>query len=282
MEPTAEDARAEAREDAAEELHDACYVYGIVALSDTGHDAESTVGQLPAVGGDPEARVEFVRHGDIAAAVSSLSTDRPLGRPEDLRAHAGVLNPLAASGAPVLPFRFGTVVADTRAVTDDVLARGHDTFVKALQRLKGRAQFTLRAVYEQDSVLREVLRERPDIVELRETVAGLPEDAAYYERVRLGELVAESLAMRQQKDTEDIERQLSPLADALVVSSAPAAEDAVADISLLVSDDRRAEFERTANDMARRWHGRIRMRLLGPLAPYDFVAEAMEGSEGVP
>jgi hypothetical protein len=192
-----------------------------------------------------------------------------------------VLNAVAASGAAVLPFRFGTVVTDAQAVTDDILARGHDTFVKALERLRGRAQFTLRAVYERDVVLREVLRERPDIVELRETVAGLPEDAAYYERVRLGELVAESVALRQKKDTEDIERRLGPLADALVVS-APAAEDAVADVSLLVSDDRRAEFEGTANDMARGWHGRIRMRLLGPLAPYDFVAEAMEGSEGVP
>src|SRR5689334_783301 len=101
MEPTAEDARTQDREDAAEELLDACYVYGIVGQPDAGHDADSTVGQLPAVGGDSEARVEFVRHRDIAAAVSPLHTDRPLGRPEDLRAHAGVLNTLAASGAPV-------------------------------------------------------------------------------------------------------------------------------------------------------------------------------------
>jgi gas vesicle protein GvpL/GvpF len=273
MAPTAENAQP-----AAGTAQSACYVYGVVAESAAGARLDT----LPAVGGDPDTRIGFVRHDDVAAAVSPLRADRPLGKPEDLRAHAGVLNTLAATGAAVLPFRFGTVLADERAVEDEVLASGRDSFVAALERLSGRAQFTLRAVYEQDVVLREVLDERPDIAELRKTVAELPEDAAYYERVRLGELVAESFEARRQRDAEDIERRLGPLADGVVVSE-PAAEDAVADVSFLVSDRRREDFERTADDLARRWHGRVRLRLLGPLAPYDFVAEAMEvEDEGEP
>jgi len=253
----------------------ACYVYGIVPASGTG----SAAGKLPAVGGDSEARVDYVRHEDIAAAVSPLNSDRPLGRPEDLRAHADVLNALAATGAPVLPFRFGTVLQDPRAVEEDVLAKGHATFVTALERLSGRAQFTLRAVYDEDALLREILTDRPDIAELREATAEMPEEAAYYQRVRLGELIVESISARREKDTADIKERLGPLADAMVVSEAPT-DDGVTDIAFLVSDDRRADFERTADALAGQWHTRIRMRLLGPLAPYDFVAEAMEEQEG--
>ena len=252
-----------------------CYVYGIVAASAT----DPAVEKLAAVGGDEETRVVYVRHSDVAAAVSSLPGDRPLGRPEDLRAHAEVLNTLAATGAPVLPFRFGTVLQDTHAVTEDVLAKGHDTFVKALERLNERAQFTLRATYDEDALLREIFADRPDIAELRESVGDMPEDASYYQRVRLGELIYESVAARREKDTETIKERLGPLADAMVVSEAPT-EDGVTDVAFLVSDNRRADFERTADRLAGDWQHRVRMRLLGPLAPYDFVAEAMEEHEG--
>ncbi len=254
---------------------EACYVYGVVSEP----DADAVVGELPAVGdGDSGARVGYVRHGGIAAAVSGLRGDRPLGTPADLRAHSRVLDTLAATGAPVLPFRFGTVLDDERAVAEEVLAGAHDAFAAALDRLRGRAQFTLRASYERDAVLREVLTEHPDIVELRDRTAGLPDEAARYERVRLGELVAEAVAAKREADTAELDRRLAPLADARTLSE-PAEEDGVTDASFLVAEDRRDAFERAAEELARRWSGRIRLRLLGPLAPYDFVADAMAGAE---
>lgn len=254
-----------------ETVREACYVYGVMAEPDT----RAEVGELPAVGGDPETRVHFVRHDGVAAVVSELrGAGRPLGTPDDLRAHAEVLDTLAATGAPVLPFRFGTVLGGRQAVEEEMLAQGRDAFAAALDRLRGRAQFTVRAAYDEDAVLREVLTERSDIAELRESVAALPEDAGYYERVRLGELVANAVDAKRGEDAAEIDRLLTPLADGTVMSQ-PAAEDGVADASFLVSDARRAEFEQAAEDLARRWHGRVRLRLLGPLAPYDFVAEAM-------
>lgn len=250
-----------------------CYLYGIVAESST----DARVGNLPVVGGDPGTRVGYVRHGALAAAVSRLRTNRPLGRPEDMRAHAEVLNTLAARGA-VLPFRFGTVFRDDQALVDDLLAGGHDAFAAALEQFDGRTQFTLRAIYDEEILLQAILADRPDIAELRDSIAELTEEAAYYQRVRLSELVYESIEARRVKDTQDIAERLGPLADAMSVSAAPT-EDGVADVAFLVSDERRADFERTADGLARGWHGRIRLRLLGPLAPYDFVAEAMREAE---
>lgn len=254
---------------------EACYVYGVVSEP----DADAVVGELPAVGdGDSGGQIGYVRHGGIAAAVSALRTDRALGTPRDLRAHSRVLDTLAATGAPVLPFRFGTVLGDEQAVADEVLAGGHDAFVAALDKLRGRAQFTLRGHYEQDAGLREVLAERPDIVELRDRTAALPDEAARYEQIRLGELVAEAVTAKREVDATEIDRRLSPHADASVLAE-PAAEDGVADASFLVPTARRAAFEEAAEKLARDWDGRVRLRLLGPLAPYDFVAEAMAEAE---
>src|SRR5690349_23647530 len=84
------------------------YVYGVVPS-----DVEV---QKNAKGvGDPPAKVDVVREGDVAALVSSIPVDNPLGRPEDLQAHAQLLDGTARV-APVLPLRFGAVMADADSV----------------------------------------------------------------------------------------------------------------------------------------------------------------------
>jgi hypothetical protein len=233
------------------------------------------VEDLPAVG-SADAKVTYVRHRGIAAVVSEVSADRPLGTPDDLRAHAQMLDSFAAASVPVLPFRFGTVLRDEQAVTDELLAAGYDDFVTALDRLEGSAQFTLKARYVQDEVLREVLAEQPEARRLREELNSMPEDAGYYRRIQLGQLMAEAIADKRDSDAVEIDRCLTPLAVA-VAPDEPAAADAVADVSFLVERERRRAFEQAAEDLARRWHGRIRLRLLGPVAPYAFVTEAMAG-----
>jgi hypothetical protein len=51
--------------------------------------------------------------------------------------------------------------------------------------------------------------------------------------------------------------------------------DHVLDVALLVLDDRREEFEDALENLAEKVHERVRLRLIGPVAPYDFAeAEA--------
>ncbi|AUA09600.1 gas vesicle protein [Streptomyces sp. SID8382] len=253
----------------------ACYVYGVVM----GDRADESVKGLPAVG-DPDAPVTLVRHGGQAAVVSEVPVDKPLGTPEDLRTHARVLDHLAAQGSPVLPFRFGTVMPDIAAVTDELLTEGHDDFARGLDRLRGRAQLTVRARYEQDAVLHEVVTEQPEARRLREELRGLPEEAGYEQRIELGRLVMDSIAAKRSVDALELDRRLAPYALASV-SEEPASSEGLVNASFLVDDAKRQAFEEAAEQLAEHWHGRVRMRLLGPLAPYDFVADALlEGKEG--
>ncbi|MCU7826296.1 GvpL/GvpF family gas vesicle protein [Kitasatospora sp. DSM 101779] len=250
----------------------ACYVYGIVPAGTRAPDG------LRGVTGPP-ARIDVVDRGRVAAVVSEVPVDRPLGTAADLRAHAGVLDTLAARHTAVLPIRFGSVVRDTRAVEEDLLAPYEREFHAALQRLAGHTQFTVRCDYREEELLREILADRADISGLREDVAELGDEAGHHQRVRLGELIADEVAARRDEDAGFLADCLAPHATAVAPSRPGAAEQGFT-TAFLVRDAGRAAFEQAAEGLARRWAGRLRIRLLGPLAPYDFATGIAEAAEG--
>ena len=250
----------------------ACYVYGVVS------DSAPEPAAAPGVG-DPPAPVVLVRHRGVAALVSEVDPTAALGSPADLRAHANVLDTVAQH-APTLPFRFGGVVRDVQAVTDELLDPFGDTFAAALEDLGDRAQFAVRGEYRQGAVLQEILAARPDIAKLNEQTKELSEEAGHYQRVQLGEMVAREMAARQQEDTSALIERLAPLTAAASANGVSA--DLAVDAAFLVDSGRRREFEAAVEELAHDWAGRIDLRLLGPLAPYDFVADLIEQAGGGP
>lgn len=240
----------------------ACYVYGIVPEGTRLPEGLRGVG-------DPAGEVTVVRHGRLAAIVSEVPADRPLGTRDDLLAHERVLDMVAAE-APVLPMRFGAVLTDVEAAAEELLAPHHDHFASALFELAGSAQFTVKGRYVRDTVLREVLAEEPEVARLREALRDLPEEAGYYDRIRLGELIAHAFARKRETDAQTLLDTLTPHAVAVSVHEPPG-EEGVVDVSFLVDHERQPRFERALEELGQRWDGRVRLRLLGPIAPYDFV-----------
>jgi hypothetical protein len=119
-------------------------------------------------------------------------------------------------------------------------------------------------------VLAEVVAADPEIAALSERTRGLPEDSAYGERVRLGELVARALDEKRAFDTDVLLEAVLPSVAAHHVRPGGGV-DHLLDVALLVDDDRRADFEEQLEGLAEDVHDRIRLRLVGPVAPYDFV-----------
>ena len=179
------------------------YVYGLIKAETEIPDGLAGLG--------PSGRVSTVAFGRVAAIVSDVPTDRPLGVRGDLVAHEMVLDAVAARDA-VVPMRFPAVVEE-HAVVDELLAPNEEHFVTLLENLEGRSQFTLTGRYEQDAVLREVLEGDEEIRALREKVRELPEDASYYDRVRLGELIVGALEQRREVEGAGIIDRLEPVRD---------------------------------------------------------------------
>jgi hypothetical protein len=215
--------------------------------------------------------VTLLRHGAIAAIVSDVRADQPLGTPADARAHANVIA-VMAEAVPVLPMRFGAVMADGDAIMAELLAPHHDALAATLARLDGHQQFTIKGKYIGQAALREVLSAEPEIMRLRQLLGGRNINIYNRESVRLGELVARALQRKRLADLQMLVDALQPYAAAIAPRTPSAADDAV-DAAFLVRRPQRPAFEQAAEELARHWRSRIRLRLLGPLAPYDFAGK---------
>jgi len=237
----------------------ATYVYGIVESS-----ARAPKGS--GIGGAPLAVVS----GDGAAAlVSDLPDgDVRMGRDEVLM-HAEVLDQALAEGT-VLPMRFGVVMDGSDDVRRQLLERHGEDLRNQLDDLAGKVEVNVRAVYEEDVVLREVVSSDSQIARLREAVRGQSEDATYYERIRLGELVAQAIERAREQDAQAIIELLAPETLAVDVA-APAHERVVVTASFLVERARLDAFDALLEAVARDQAGRIRFKLTGPRAPHSFV-----------
>jgi Gas vesicle synthesis protein GvpL/GvpF len=236
------------------------YVYGVVPGPGSSR---------PSLRGIDGAQVEFVDHGDVAAAVSEMVLDRPPGRRAELVAHTDVVNALSLAGS-VLPVQFGSIVGARASVVDEVLAPEHDRFVELLENLQGRHQFNLRATYVEDQILGEIVQTRPDIADLRRRTRDLPEGTMHPDLVRLGELVSQAMEHKREQDAEVILETVRPF----TLDEAPRAGGGVShllDMAVLVEDDRVHELEDGLEALAEAIHERIRLRLTGPVAPYDFA-----------
>src|SRR5581483_2441650 len=107
-----------------------------------------------------------------------------------------------------------------------------------------------------------------DVARLRElVVTGVGGQDA---RVRLGERVAQALADKRAGDAEHVRTVLARHALSGVDKPVRGADEVVS-LALLAARAQRDALEQAAQGLAAAWAGRARVRLLGPLAPYDFV-----------
>jgi hypothetical protein len=221
---------------------------------------------LTGIGGEP---VVVLPAGGVAAVVTQVEIERPLGRGADLLAYNSVLDALAQRSGPVVPVRFGSVLDDDDAVRAQLLLPEEQRFDEILGSLAGREQFLFSAEYDEQQLLTEVVRDEPAIAELRHRTKDLPPDAAYSDRVRLGELVSSAVAQRRDLDADRLLDDVLPLCVSYVVRPVSGLEP-VTDVALLVDATTREQLEHRLEVMAEEEHPRIRLRLMGPVAPYDF------------
>ncbi len=235
------------------------YVYGVVRAS-TPAPARAGIGGMA---------LETVAAGATAAIVSDVVADDLQAGREELVVHAHVLEDALASGV-VLPMRFGAVMADADAVRRDLLERHHDVLESQLAELEGKVELRLRAIFDETALMREVVRDNPEIAAMRDALRGQDDDATYYERIRLGEMVAAAVERACQAAERELLDALRPLA--LAVDSRGVGHERMAfNGSFLVERDRLAQFDEAVDRIGREQADRMHLKYTGPLPPHSFV-----------
>src|SRR5689334_21916862 len=165
------------------------YVYGVTR---SGGAAELS-GE--GIEGRPVTRLE---RGRVAALVSEAPDGDVVANRRNLLAHTRVLQQVVESEC-VLPMQFGVVMPSESAVADDLLGAHEEDLCERLDMFDGLVEVELKVACPEDALLRSVLAERQDLVAMRDRMRGQPAEATYFERLRLGELVA--AAVEEMRDT---------------------------------------------------------------------------------
>jgi hypothetical protein len=234
------------------------YVYAITAA---GHPLR--LDDLVGVG-DPPAALRTVAGGGLAAVVS----DAPEGlRPKrrDLAAHQGVQERLMSDGA-VLPLQFGLTAEDDDAVVR-VLEEQAPAYRRRLEALEGAAEYHLKSAWDEDALLREILRQSPQARSLNEEIRGGNPDPQL--PMALGESIAQEVQARQEALAARVVERLRAHARE-ERSSAPTGEDFL-NVSFLVDSGEREQFVTELRQLADELGQDVELRLRGPLPAYSFV-----------
>jgi Gas vesicle synthesis protein GvpL/GvpF len=241
------------------------YVYGVV---------RARRGSRQRLRGINDEPVRIVAHDGIGALASDVPDGALEAGRDELLAHSRVLEGALEKGV-VLPMRFGMVMPGEEAIREELLGAHADELRTQLDEMEGKIEVNVKAIYEEQAILREVLAENAEVAKLRQAIEGKPEEATYFERIRLGELVAEALAAKREQDERGLVDRLQP--HALAVQVGPAAHERMAaNVSYLVARDRLTEFDRAVDQLGAEQAGRIRFKYTGPLPPHSFVELAVE------
>ena len=192
----------------------ATYLYGIT------RGLQAELPALPAVA-DVEAEIRGIEGPSCVAVVSAAPGSFVEATAEDLQRHSDVLQKLLECTTALVPLRFGTMYPDDETVRRDLLEARHDELEGLLQAVEDRVEARLKAYYVEKAVLAEIVAEQPQIARLRERTQSLPAEATYYDRIRLGELVASALAEKRRRDGKAMLALLAPLAVDHVVEDEP-------------------------------------------------------------
>jgi hypothetical protein len=220
--------------------------------------------------GRREGTLRSIASAGVAAVVSDVPAAERTTR-DDLLAHARVLEAIAAA-ATVLPMRYGVVMDSDADVEREVLDPGAPRLAALLSELDGMVQMSVKAHHDEAAALRDLLVDRADLRALRESAPRQGYDA----QIRLGQAVAEGLAVMRDHDAAALAEQLAPLAERMSLNE-PGGSHQVLDAAMLVRRDARGAVDKEIARLSRAVPERLLLRYVGPQPPYSFVGDSVAG-----
>ena len=210
--------------------------------------------------------LRLVTSGRVAALVAELPASPVTATRRNLLEHADIVED-AFGWTTILPMRFGILMPNEEAVRESVLDPNVELLESFLERHASTAELTLKASYDEDAVLAEVVAASPRVARLRRRYRDAPSMEA---GLNLGETVAAELGARRDRDASRVLDALAPLA-LDVRAGEVSLESGVVNLAFLVDKDRVGEIEAELEKLSAELSPPVHFKLVGPLPPYSFV-----------
>jgi hypothetical protein len=252
----------------------ATYIYGVAPVEPFGET--STPLRTPGIGGRGD-RVRTIAFRDLVAVVSDVPGTRLEFSRQNLLDHQRVLDEVL-SRSDVLPLSFGTVADSDEDVRELLLQGGFDSLHEQLDYVRNCIELEVKVFWEQEQLFAEIAQENDEVRALRDTIAQLPEDAAYSEKITLGQLTEAEIGLKSEWEAEGVLDVLAPHAVDVLVS--PNLSDTMLlNAAFLVERAREGAFDADVAALGEAQAGRLILHYVGPLPPYSFVNLAFQAEE---
>ena len=258
------------------------YVYGVVQSvpDDFGTAA-------PIAGLDPDQPVRFVAGNGLVAVVSTVPKavfaeapfkeklqDADWAKARMLDHHRVVM---AMSETTLLPFKFGTVFADARALLRALDSHG-EPLKSAFETVAGAREWGVKLFADANQLARYVVANDPGLAQLSRKAGKASAGTAFFLRRRVKDLAQTMAADTAQRWAQAILDGVAGAAKAAATQPLQSHDlhgrstDMVLNATYLVPQKAELAFHRAVDAMARPYTGTgLDFEVIGPMPPYSFV-----------
>lgn len=239
------------------------YIYGIIRNSEPVDFGLIGIGKR-------NDNVYGVVYKDICAVVSSSPIIQYEARRANMIAHQRVLEEVMKE-FNVLPVRFSTISPhDNDEAIIRILSADYRKFDELLDKMKGKKELGLKVVADESRIYENIIQKYDSIRSLRDKLLNQPADKIHYQRVKIGEMVADALKKEIESYKKQILDVLNPIAEDVKITD-NYGNLMILNAAFLIKEIKEAEFDLSVNELDEKYGNIMTFKYVGTLPPYNFV-----------
>lgn len=239
------------------------YIYGIIR-----HAGPLDYGPIGM--GKRADLVYGINFKDISAIVSNSPIIQYEARRVNMITHENVLEEVMKQFT-VLPVRFSTISEHN----DDagilrILETEYKKFDSLLSQMEGKKELGLKVLAQEAAIYESIIEKHDEIRSLRGKLMNLPADKTHYQRIKIGEMVAEALKKETENYKNSILDVLNPLTDDVKIND-NYGEMMILNAAFLIKNTSEPAFDKSVNDLDEKYGRFMTFKYVGTLPLYNFV-----------
>ena len=239
------------------------YIYGIIRHADP-------LDYGPIGMGKRADLVYGINFKDISAIVSNSPIIQYEARRVNMITHERVLEEVMKQFT-VLPVRFSTISEHN----DDsgilrILEKDYKKFDDLLTKMEGKKELGLKVLTKEAVIYESIIEKYDEIRLLRGKLMNLPADKTHYQRMKIGEMVAEALKKETENYKNSILDILNPLSVDVKINDSYG-EMMIINVAFLVKNLAESAFDKAVNDLEEKFGRFMTFKYVGTLPLYNFV-----------
>ncbi|MEI6089154.1 MAG: GvpL/GvpF family gas vesicle protein [bacterium] len=239
------------------------YIYGII--SHTGPISYGPIGM-----GQRGDNVYGINYKDITAIVSNSPIIQYEARRINMTTHEKVLEEVMKQFT-VLPVRFSTISEHN----DDagilrILEKDYKKFADLLVKMSGKKELGLKILAHEEEIYSSIIEKYDEIRTLRDKLLNLPADKTHYQRMKIGEMVAEAVKRETENYRNNILDTLKPLTEDVKLND-NYGEMMILNSAFLIKNTSEPLFDIAVNELDEKYGHLMTFKYVGTLPPYNFV-----------